>query len=429
MERMNITIWGINYAPEPTGIAPYNTDLCQYLRESGHNVRMVTGFSYYPAWKKPEGDAGKIFRRDEINGIPVYRCWQYVPERPRAISRIIHEASFILTSFLRLLFLPRPDLLIVVSPPLPLGPAAWLLGLLKRCPFLFHVQDMQPDAAVTLGLLKPGLVSRILYGIEGFTYRRATTVSGITRGMLEMFSRKGVPTEKQMLWPNWIISPPAPATNDDPLPPGEFRRLTGCTRDDFLVVYSGNLGKKQGLDIILDAASLLRDDGMARIRFVIAGEGAAARDLRKRVERENLPVSLISLQPDPMFRAMLKEADLSLVTQQKGSGALFFPSKLITLLSAGQPVLTVADEESELAKAVVSGGFGRNVLPDDHTAFAEAIRELAAARGDLPSLGEAGRQWVNQFSRDTVLERFTRSIESRPPARPETSEYLAPERK
>ena len=139
---MNVTVWGINYAPELTGIAPCNTALCEFLRRCGHEVRMVTTFAYYPAWKKQPEDAGRIFRDDELNGVPVHRCWHFVPRRPGTLKRIFHEASFVLTSLLRLLSLPRPDVFVVVSPPLLLGAAAWLLTRVKCAPFVFHVQDL-----------------------------------------------------------------------------------------------------------------------------------------------------------------------------------------------------------------------------------------------------------------------------------------------
>lgn len=415
---MKITVWGINYAPEPTGIAPYNTDLCNYLQERGHEVRMVTGFPYYPTWQKSKKDQHSLYRREEQSGVEVHRCWQYVPKQPKALSRIFHEATFILTSFLRLLFLPRPDLLIVMSPPLPLGPAAWLLGLLKRCPFLFHVQDMQPDAAVSLGLLQPGALTRLLYRIEHFTYSKAAVVSGITQGMLDMFTQKGVPQNKQLLWPNWIIGDRKKESVPE-LPPGSFRRKEKIGNREFLVVYSGNLGKKQGLDIVLDAAETLARRAATTVTFVIAGEGAAAGDLRRQIEEKNLPVRLLPLQDEPMFQAMLQDADLCLVTQMKGSGALFFPSKLITILSAGRPVVTVADEISELAKAVQDGGFGRNVLPGESHALAAAIAALAADRNSLPALGYAGREWIQRFARENVLEMFALYIEGAQSA-PET---------
>ena len=151
---MKILVWGINYAPEATGIAPYNVALCEFLRRAGHDVRMLTTFAYYPAWRKAPGDTGKLYRTDLINDVPVHRCWHYVPSRVSSLRRIVHEGTFVLTSFLRALTLPRAEIMVVVSPPLLLGAAAAWLGRIKRTPFVFHVQDLQPDAAVGLGMLK-----------------------------------------------------------------------------------------------------------------------------------------------------------------------------------------------------------------------------------------------------------------------------------
>ena len=115
---MKIILWGINYAPEMTGIAPYNTALAEHLQRAGHEVRMVTSFAYYPAWQKQPADRGRLYRTDTLNGIPVHRCWHYVPRRVSTLKRILHEGSFVTLSFLRLLTLPRPDAYVVVSPPL-----------------------------------------------------------------------------------------------------------------------------------------------------------------------------------------------------------------------------------------------------------------------------------------------------------------------
>src|SRR5436190_11857885 len=159
---MKINVWGINYAPELTGIAPYNAALCEHLARQGHDVRMVTSFAYYPAWTKAQEDRGRWFRTDEIRGVPVHRCWHYVPRKANALKRIIHEGTFVAASFLRQLVLPAPDAYVVISPPLLLGAAAWLLGKIKRRPFLFHVQDLQPDAAAGLGMLRDGALVRAL---------------------------------------------------------------------------------------------------------------------------------------------------------------------------------------------------------------------------------------------------------------------------
>src|SRR6185503_17206447 len=188
--------------------------------------------------------------QDEIRGVPVHRCWHYVPRKTSTLKRIIHEGTFVLTSFLRQLALPATDAYVVVSPPLLLGAAAWLLGKIKRRPFVFHVQDLQPDAAAGLGMLKQGALVRALYQLEAFAYAKAARVSGITPGMLDAFRRKGVSNAKLLLFPNGVVLP------DLSLRParGEFRKRHDFGADEFLVVYSGNLGVKQGLDILVEAA-------------------------------------------------------------------------------------------------------------------------------------------------------------------------------
>ena len=128
---MRVIVWGINYSPEFTGIAPHSVALCEFLHSRGVDVSMVTAFAYYPSWEKRPEDAGRLYRTDVINGVPVHRSWQFVPARVSALKRIFHEASFVFTSTLRALALPRADVYVLVSPPLLLGVAGWLVGKIK----------------------------------------------------------------------------------------------------------------------------------------------------------------------------------------------------------------------------------------------------------------------------------------------------------
>ena len=141
---MRVIVWGINYVPEITGIAPHNVALCEFLQRERVDVEMISTFAYYPAWRKRPEDRLFLFRVDRINGVPVHRCWHFVPQRVSAWKRIVHEATFIVTSTLQALLLRRPDLYVIVSPPLLLGMAAWLVSTLKGAPYVFHVQDLQP---------------------------------------------------------------------------------------------------------------------------------------------------------------------------------------------------------------------------------------------------------------------------------------------
>jgi putative colanic acid biosynthesis glycosyltransferase WcaI len=399
---MRVIVWGINYAPEFAGIAPHNVALCEFLDAEGHDVEMVTTFAYYPTWQKSAEDRGRLYRTDAVNRIPVHRCWHFVPARVSALKRILHEGSFVVTSTLRALFLSAPDVYVVVSPPLLLGLAAWFVGKLKRAPFVFHVQDMQPDAAVGLGMLKVNWFTKTLYGLELFAYRKAARVSGITPGMLQSFRKKGVPESKLIYLPNTIELASAVSSPER----GSFRRRHGFAADDFLAVYSGNLGVKQGLNILLETAPLLSDP---RIRLVICGDGAQREALAARAREMKLTnLRLLLFEND--YRALLIDADICFITQQVGSGNSFFPSKLLGILAEGRPVVAVAAPESELAVALREGGFGVNVAPGRPDELAVLLDSLAKDPERLWIYGVSGRRYVEQFEKSRVMRGFAEQL-------------------
>ncbi len=396
---MKILVWGINYTPEVTGIGPCNTALCEHLRAAGHEVEMVTTFAYYPSWQKRPEDRGRLWRTDDVAGVPVHRCWHYVPAKVTWWKRILHEATFVATSLPRVLTRPAPQVLVAVSPPLLLGLASWLAATLRGARHVFHIQDLQPDAAVGLGMLKPNLFTRLLYAVEAFSYRKAWKVSGISDGMLAAFTAKGVPKEKQLYFPNGIELNSLPER-------GHFRARHGFAEDDFLAVYSGNIGVKQGLEILIDAARLVKHP---KVRIVICGDGAQ-RPRLEALARELPNLRLFPLLPEAEYREMLADAQAALITQVKASGRAFFPSKLLNALAASLPILSVADEESELARAVAESGCGMNILPGEPQALAELLDRLATDRTALEGYGKAGFTWVSQFERKRVLDEFLAAI-------------------
>ena len=387
--------------PEVTGIAPYNAALCEYLHRSGHSVRMITSFPYYPAWEKLPTERRLLARTDDVDGVAVHRCWHYVPKNVTTLRRVWHEASFVLASFIRQIFLSRPDLLVVVSPPLLLGPAAWLLSKLKRTPFVFHVQDLQPDAAAGLGMVKAGAMLSALRWVESFAYRKARLVSGITPGMIQSFQKKGVPRDKCVYFPNGVRIPDFWRLSER----GVWRKAHGFRDDDLLVVYSGNIGRKQGLDALLHAASVVED---ARIRFLLCGDGADL-DRLKQLARELAlaNVTFLPLQPEVRYRELLADADLSVIPQRSGSGSCFFPSKLLATLAHNCPVLAITDSDTELARAVEEGRFGKVVSPDSPGGIAEALHAITRNAEELKAMGRAGFKFVKSFELDSVLADYT----------------------
>lgn len=401
---MKAILWGINYSPEATGIAPFNAELAEYLASEDIEISVVTGFPYYPHWRKDSKDRGRLYRTEIINGVKVHRCAQYVPANVSTFRRIVHELSFGLSSLLRVLTLPRPDIYIVISPPLFLGFCAWVATLLKRNRFVFHIQDLQPGAAVGLGMVKGRGFIRALYALERFAYRKAAAVSGISGGMMDELQRKGVPARKRIYFPNWLRAAPRFAAWR-----GGFRRRYKIPANHLLAVYSGNLGRKQGIDILIETAQRLQG---SPVTMVIAGAGAEREGLAERVASLNLSgLHLLPLLDDGQYALMLADADVGLITQASGTGQYFFPSKLLTLLQAGLPVATVADEDSELARAVGDGGFGINVLPGDSSELASALLAMATDPAVMERLRRR-TNWVERFSPHFVLPQFARQLEN-----------------
>ncbi|MCZ6671518.1 MAG: glycosyltransferase [Verrucomicrobia bacterium] len=406
---MRVTVIGINYHPETTGIGPFNTGLCEYLKKS-HEVEMISTFSYYPLWKKNPSEEKLLCRTDIINQVTVHRGWHYVPAKATAIKRMIHELTFIGSSVLRALFSKAPDVYVVVSPPLLSGLAIGFVAKLKGRPVLFHIQDLQPDAAVWLDMLTQGWLIKTLYWIEALTYQWMNAVSGITPAMVNVLREKNLPSEKINLLPNWI-----PISKHSPLPTRRteealaVRRTLGVADETFLAVYSGNLGSKQGLDILLDTALELKQRSVPAkdITLMICGDGAEKARLTEKAAELGLDNLIFTpLLPYDDYKKILTSIDISLVTQVLGSGKAFFPSKVLSILAAGCPILAVCDYESPLLDSLEEAQAGVTAHPDDAAEIVDQLQRIGADRSVLELYSKNGFNWVKRFSPETVLANF-----------------------
>ena len=373
---------------------------------------MLTAFPYYPEWRKREADQGKLYEREKLQGVTVCRCWHYVPDKLTPLTQYLHELSFVATSTLRALFMPRANVYIVVSPSLFLGLGATLVRWLRWRKIVFHVQDLQPDSALGLGTLKPGPAARALSMLEKWSYARASLVTGISQGMMTAFRTKGVRPEKTYLFANWV--PDGDAT-ELPTSPVSFRAAHGIEAEIPLIAYSDNLDLNQGLEVVVETAALVEKSAEAKqpaLRWAICGEGSAKTALQEIIARTGCGgVRLYPLQPDDLNQALLREADVCLLMQPKGTGRYSFPSKLLSILQQGCAVLAVADESSELARVVREGAFGLVVAPGDAPALLEAVKKMAfAGRAQHRLWSTNGFAWVDQFRRSQVLEAFEQRL-------------------
>ncbi|HLX38837.1 MAG TPA: WcaI family glycosyltransferase [Candidatus Binataceae bacterium] len=390
---MRIAFLGINYWPDETGIAPFSTGRCEYLAARGHRVTIFTGFPYYPAWRIPDAYRGPLFAREERNGVEILRSWLYVPSQVNAARRILHEASFIASSMLRAVargMSAKPELLVVTTPPLALSLSAAMLSRLWKIPFVQHVPDLQPDAAMDLGMLKPGPMVDLLYRIERFGYRKAALVSTLTEAMRAKIISKGIAPEKVVLFSDWARS----ELFQVPMSGGmEFRRSLGIG-DELLVVHAGNMGVKQGLEVILGAAERSRGD--RSISFLLVGDGSVREQLEQRAGGlDNL--KFLPLLPDERFLEMLAASDISLVTQQKSVADIVFPSKVITLMASARATVASVSPNSEVARVLRQADAGVIVAPENPAALLGAITALRDDPERRKQLGHNARAFAESF--------------------------------
>lgn len=402
---MKILLYCLNYAPELTGIGKYTGDQARWFAARGHQVRVVTAPPYYPAWRVGTGYRAWQYRREQHDGVQVWRAPIWVPRQPSGLKRVLHLASFALSSLPCLLaqWRWRPDVVMVVEPPLLCSPAALLLGRWTGAKTWLHVQDYEVDAAFALGLLKQPLLRKLACALERHAMAGFDRVSTISEAMLRLARDKGAPEERTQLIPNWV--------DLRAIQPGRgslYRRRLGIPADATVALYSGNMGNKQGLEVLAEAARRLRE--RADIWFVLCGDGAGRPALEQACA--GLPqVRFLPLQPASRFPALLAAADLHLLPQRADAADLVLPSKLAGMLASGRPVIATAHPGTELAR--LAARCGRVVAPGDGHALATAIDGLAADPAARDALGAAGRAWAERhLDRDAVLGRWEAAMQA-----------------
>jgi len=406
---LRILIYGLNYAPELTGIGKYTGEMSSWLASRGHEMRVVTAPPYYPAWSIREDYRGRLYRTEKIAGEPiVYRTPLYVPAKPTGLKRMAHLFSFMLGSLpvmLRQIFW-KPDIVFTVEPTFFGAPLALLVAQATDAASWLHVQDFEVDAAFDLGLLPAkGPVHALALGLEEFFTRSFTRVSSISHKMVERALGKGVPSDRTILFPNWVdvdaIRPqPLGASNS-------FRGELGL-EEKIVILYSGNMGAKQGLELLAPLAEAFENDD--RVHFLFCGDGAFRPQLETLVaHRPN--VTLLPLQPFARLNDLLNAADIHLLPQRAGAADLVMPSKLTGMLSSGRPVVATADAGTQVAHVVE--GCGLVVPAEDALALNAAVRRLIDDESLRRELGEAARVYaVEHLGKEQVLEEFERNLKA-----------------
>jgi colanic acid biosynthesis glycosyl transferase WcaI len=403
---MKILIYGLNYAPELTGTGKYTAEMAEALVQRGHEVRVVCAPPYYPEWKVATGYSRWSSRRELLHDVPVWRAPIWVPARPTGAKRMVHLASFAAASLPALVAHAfwRPRVVMTIAPSMLNAPAALVLARVTGARSWLHIQDFEIDAAFDLGLLKNERAGRFALAAESALLRRFDVVSTISEKMVERAMRKGVAAPSIFRLPNWVdTSTIYPLEDANP-----FRSELGIPEGVKVVLYSGNMGAKQGIETLAGAAAALahRQD----IAFVFCGNGATKAQLQECCK--SLPnCRFIPLQPLERLNELLNLADMHVLPQRGDAADLVMPSKLTGMFASGRSVIAMARPGTELYDVVKPRGVV--VPPENVDALASAIVNLAADPLTRTLLGAAGRQFAeSKLSPASVLGRLDDKLRS-----------------
>lgn len=402
-----ILIIGINFYPELTGIGKYTGELAAYLRGSGHEVHVVTAPPYYPYWQVQPGYKAWQYKREFWRGVVIYRCPLWVPRKPSGLKRLLHLFSFAISSFPILLgqLHWKPDLVLCVAPAFFCAPFAWFTARLSGAKTWLHIQDFELDAATNLGMLPTDhFLTRWAVSGEIWLLARFDRVSTISERMLVRLLQKGVNLKRAVLFPNWVD------TNDIfPLKPSHnsLRKTFGIPSTHVVILYSGNMGKKQGLESLILVARQLQIHH--NLHFILCGDGSARAELEMAAQ-DLSNVQFLPLQPPEKLNLLLNSADIHILPQRADAADLMMPSKLLGMLASGKAMIATANPGTELENVV--NQVSVVVAPGDQSALCRAILSLASSPQLRLHLGEKGRDYVcRNWSKQIVLSRFESQLQ------------------
>jgi colanic acid biosynthesis glycosyl transferase WcaI len=409
-----ILLIGGNFYPELTGIGKYNGEMIATLSDMGYDCTVVTTFPYYPHWKiqEPYTKRSFWFKKEQkclsaqAKDTTIFRCPHYIPDKPSGLKRMISDFSFTLSAFIKvtqLLFAKKFDFVLVVAPPFQLG----LLGIyykkLKGAKLLYHIQDLQIDAARDFNLIKSPFILNMLFKIERYILKKADVVSSISRGMIKKIEKKY--QRPIVFFPNWVdTSLFFPITEKATL-----KQEFGFNTTDKVILYSGAIGEKQGLEAILDAAEQLKPH--ADFKFVICGTGPYKEKLLDIKNAKNLDnVIFLALQPYERLNMFLNMADVHLVLQRANAADLVMPSKLTAILSVGGLAIVTASEGAGLFDVIHLNKMGILVEPEQTPALVQSIMSSLDSSADY--MKENARLYAEEYlSIDEIFRKYTVSLQ------------------
>ncbi len=372
-----------NYAPEHAGIGPYATQTAEHWAEElACEVHVLTGLPHYPAWRTDPGYRGVWRVTEQRGGVRVHRRRHTVPSRQTAARRALYELSILAHGALAPPRMAPPHAVVAQLPSLAGGVLAARLARRHRVPFVPVVQDLMGAAAAQSGIRGGDRAARVAAAVESRILRSAALVGVIHESFVAKVAAMGVPRSRIRLVPNWshVARPQRPRE--------ETRRRLGWDDSRTVVLHSGNMGLKQGLEVLIETARL-----DPALRIVLMGDG----NQRAHLARLAAGLSNVDFRPPAGtedFPEVLAAADVLAVTQRASVLDMSVPSKLTSYFAAGRPVLASVADAGGTAQEVRRSGAGALVRPEDPAAFAAAVHALEREPERAARLAAAGPAYV-----------------------------------
>jgi colanic acid biosynthesis glycosyl transferase WcaI len=395
------------FPPEPEPAAVMANELTRAWAAAGHQVTVIS-----PTPNRPTGTVYPGFQRqlrdrrlDGSRTVTRTWSWQMGPER-RSVDRILENISFGLTSALELAAAGRPDVVIVESWPILAYLPALAVSALRGIPLVNYVQDVYPEAGISGGQIRSGsITAEVLRTLDRLVCSRATKNVVVSQGMLELLARaRALPRDRFVVLENWLdlaaIRPTATST---------WRTEVDLAGKDFVALFAGTMGFASGVDVLVDAASILREH--AELKLVCVGDGVLKKQMAAEIGRRGLSnLKLLPFQPRERIADVQSAADVAVLTTAPGVGSSSVPSKLITYLAAGRPVVCAVKEDSDTARIVGQERLGLVVPPGDARALAAALLELRRMDpADRAAMGRRARETAERrFSLESAVARFSK---------------------
>lgn len=405
MKNLDFLFIGINFFPEPTGIGKYSGEMIEWLAYKGFEIEVVTGFPYYPQWQLEKGaywyKTEKVFN----SKVKVHRCPLYVPKQPSGFKRILHEFSFLLFAFPKLAYLSiikKPKYIFCVAPPFHLGLLGYLAKLISGGKLLYHIQDLQIEAAQSLQMIRHPFLLKGLFKIEKLILDRADSISSIHTNMIREIALKT--KVKIELLPNW--------TNLELLYPienkNELREIYGLPSDKTIFLYSGSLGEKQGIELVFEIAKTFSKHN--NCLFIIAGSGPYHQNLEKIIAASKLDnIVARKLVPIEELNNWLNLADYHLIFQRNEINNYLFPSKIVSILGIGGACIAFVSPSNNIGKLLNENQIGFVIFEHNPADIYLKLTEIMNFNAD--NMKQAARLFaIKNFDKNQILEKWLGNI-------------------